>query len=75
MLTHGNCRRGRRCPCERGREPQTGHVNSGQVCRAIKRIYAQQRIYEVPCEALAHEAQFGPLPLVLPARVLNVLKG
>jgi len=45
------------------------------VCRAIKRIYAQQRIYEVPCEALAHEAQFGPLPLVLPARVVNALKG
>jgi acyl-CoA reductase-like NAD-dependent aldehyde dehydrogenase len=49
-------------------------VNSGQVCMAIKRIYAHERIYEALCEALANEArrsrigngldpatQFGPL--------------
>src|ERR1700693_2620352 len=32
-------------------------VNSGQVCMAIKRIYAHQRIFEPLCEALAAEAR------------------
>jgi acyl-CoA reductase-like NAD-dependent aldehyde dehydrogenase len=32
-------------------------VNSGQVCMAIKRIYAHQRIYAPLCEALADEAR------------------
>jgi acyl-CoA reductase-like NAD-dependent aldehyde dehydrogenase len=49
-------------------------VNSGQVCMAIKRIYAQAKIYEPLCAALAAEArkarlgdgldpatQFGPI--------------
>jgi len=49
-------------------------VNSGQVCMAIKRIYAHERIYPALCEALASEArqarigdglqadsQFGPI--------------
>ncbi len=49
-------------------------VNSGQVCMAIKRIYAHERIYAALCEALAAEArkarlgdgldpqtQFGPI--------------
>jgi acyl-CoA reductase-like NAD-dependent aldehyde dehydrogenase len=49
-------------------------VNSGQVCMAVKRIYAHERIYDALCEALAAEAssarigdgmladtQFGPL--------------
>ena len=49
-------------------------VNSGQVCMAIKRIYAHQRIFEPLCSALAAEArkaclgdgllpttQFGPI--------------
>jgi acyl-CoA reductase-like NAD-dependent aldehyde dehydrogenase len=49
-------------------------VNSGQVCMAIKRIYAHERIYAALCEALANEArkarigdglasdtQFGPI--------------
>ncbi len=49
-------------------------VNSGQVCMAIKRIYADERIYDALCEALAGEArkarvgdgldatsQFGPI--------------
>jgi acyl-CoA reductase-like NAD-dependent aldehyde dehydrogenase len=49
-------------------------VNSGQVCMAIKRIYAHERIYEPLCAALAREArqaklgdgmeaatQFGPI--------------
>lgn len=49
-------------------------VNSGQVCMAIKRIYADERIYDALCEALASEArkarvgdgldaasQFGPI--------------
>jgi acyl-CoA reductase-like NAD-dependent aldehyde dehydrogenase len=31
-------------------------VNSGQVCMAIKRIYAHERIYEALCTALAEEA-------------------
>jgi acyl-CoA reductase-like NAD-dependent aldehyde dehydrogenase len=32
-------------------------VNSGQVCMAIKRIYAHERIYDALCEALAAEAR------------------
>ena len=32
-------------------------VNSGQVCMAIKRIYAHQRIFEPLCEALVAEAR------------------
>ena len=32
-------------------------VNSGQVCMAIKRIYAHTRIYETLCTALAAEAR------------------
>ena len=32
-------------------------VNSGQVCMAIKRIYAHERIYEALCEALVAEAK------------------
>jgi acyl-CoA reductase-like NAD-dependent aldehyde dehydrogenase len=32
-------------------------VNSGQVCMAVKRIYAHERIYEPLCEALAQEAR------------------
>jgi acyl-CoA reductase-like NAD-dependent aldehyde dehydrogenase len=32
-------------------------VNSGQVCMAIKRIYAHERIYEALCAALAEEAR------------------
>jgi acyl-CoA reductase-like NAD-dependent aldehyde dehydrogenase len=49
-------------------------VNSGQVCMAIKRIYAHERIYDALCEELANEArmarvgdglhsetQFGPI--------------
>jgi acyl-CoA reductase-like NAD-dependent aldehyde dehydrogenase len=31
-------------------------VNSGQVCMAIKRIYAHERIYDALCTALAEEA-------------------
>lgn len=37
-------------------------VNSGQVCMAIKRIYAHERIYDALCDALAaeaHKAQVG----------------
>ncbi len=33
-----------------------GFVNSGQVCMAIKRIYAHESIYDALCEALAAEA-------------------
>ncbi len=49
-------------------------VNSGQVCMAIKRIYAHEHIYDALCDALAEEArkarvgsgldpatQFGPI--------------
>lgn len=49
-------------------------VNSGQVCMAIKRIYAHEKIYDALCEALAEQArnakvgdgldpetQFGPI--------------
>jgi acyl-CoA reductase-like NAD-dependent aldehyde dehydrogenase len=32
-------------------------VNSGQVCMAIKRIYAHERIYDGLCDALAEEAR------------------
>jgi len=32
-------------------------VNSGQVCMAIKRIYAHERIYDALCEALAGQAR------------------
>jgi acyl-CoA reductase-like NAD-dependent aldehyde dehydrogenase len=32
-------------------------VNSGQVCMAIKRIYAHERIYDALCDALVEEAQ------------------
>jgi acyl-CoA reductase-like NAD-dependent aldehyde dehydrogenase len=32
-------------------------VNSGQVCMAIKRIYAHERIYDALCSALADEAR------------------
>ena len=32
-------------------------VNSGQVCMAIKRIYAHERIYDALCAALAAEAR------------------
>ncbi|HEX6996859.1 MAG TPA: aldehyde dehydrogenase family protein [Gammaproteobacteria bacterium] len=32
-------------------------VNSGQVCMAIKRIYAHERIYDALCDALVEEAR------------------
>lgn len=32
-------------------------VNSGQVCMAVKRIYAHERIYDALCHALAEEAR------------------
>jgi len=32
-------------------------VNSGQVCMAIKRIYAHEKIYEALCDALVEEAR------------------
>jgi acyl-CoA reductase-like NAD-dependent aldehyde dehydrogenase len=32
-------------------------VNSGQVCMAIKRIYAHERVYGALCDALAEEAR------------------
>jgi acyl-CoA reductase-like NAD-dependent aldehyde dehydrogenase len=32
-------------------------VNSGQVCMAIKRIYAHERIYDALCAALARQAR------------------
>src|SRR5690606_39101161 len=32
-------------------------VNSGQVCMAVKRIYAHEDIYEALCAALAEEAR------------------
>ncbi|HEV7716169.1 MAG TPA: aldehyde dehydrogenase family protein [Steroidobacteraceae bacterium] len=34
-----------------------GFVNSGQVCMAIKRIYAHEKIYAALCEALVDEAR------------------
>jgi acyl-CoA reductase-like NAD-dependent aldehyde dehydrogenase len=33
-----------------------GFVNSGQVCMAIKRVYAHEKIYDALCAALAEEA-------------------
>lgn len=39
-----------------------GFVNSGQVCMAIKRIYAHEKIYDALCAAmadLAHKAKIG----------------
>lgn len=51
-----------------------GFVNSGQVCMAIKRIYAHEKIYDALCAAMAElarkaklgngldvETQYGPL--------------
>ena len=32
-------------------------VNSGQVCMAVKRIYAHARVYDALCDALAEEAR------------------
>jgi len=32
-------------------------VNSGQVCMAIKRIYAHERVYDALCDAMAEEAR------------------
>ena len=32
-------------------------VNSGQVCMAVKRIYAHEKIYDALCDALAQEAR------------------
>jgi acyl-CoA reductase-like NAD-dependent aldehyde dehydrogenase len=34
-----------------------GTVNSGQVCMAVKRIYAHAKVYDALCEALADEAR------------------
>jgi acyl-CoA reductase-like NAD-dependent aldehyde dehydrogenase len=34
-----------------------GFVNSGQVCMAIKRIYAHEKIYDALCDAMAEEAR------------------
>lgn len=34
-----------------------GFVNSGQVCMAVKRIYAHEKIHDALCEALAEEAR------------------
>jgi acyl-CoA reductase-like NAD-dependent aldehyde dehydrogenase len=36
-------------------------VNSGQVCMAIKRIYAHEKIYDALCAALANEARSARL--------------
>jgi acyl-CoA reductase-like NAD-dependent aldehyde dehydrogenase len=36
-------------------------VNSGQVCMAIKRIYAHEKIYDALCAALANEARNAKL--------------
>lgn len=36
-------------------------VNSGQVCMAVKRIYAHEKIYDALCEALAEEARTAVL--------------
>jgi len=33
-----------------------GTVNSGQVCMAVKRVYAHEKIYDALCAALAEEA-------------------
>src|SRR6185369_10820320 len=34
-----------------------GFVNSGQVCMAVKRIYAHEKIYDALCTALVEEAR------------------
>lgn len=63
-------------------------VNSGQVCMAIKRIYAHERIYDALCDALAEEArkakvgdglaadtQYGPIQNRMQyERVLGILE-
>lgn len=63
-------------------------VNSGQVCMAIKRIYAHERIYDALCDALAEEArkarvgdgldpqtQYGPIQNKMQyERVLGILE-
>jgi acyl-CoA reductase-like NAD-dependent aldehyde dehydrogenase len=63
-------------------------VNSGQVCMAVKRIYAHERIYDALCEALAEEArkavlgdgldprtQYGPIQNRMQyERVLEILE-
>jgi len=63
-------------------------VNSGQVCMAVKRIYAHERIHDELCEALAEEArkarvgdglaagtQYGPLQNRMQyERVLDLLE-
>jgi len=63
-------------------------VNSGQVCMAIKRIYAHERIYDALCESLARQArkasigdgldagtQFGPIQNRMQyERVLGILE-
>ena len=63
-------------------------VNSGQVCMAIKRIYAHERIYDALCDALADEArkaqigdgldpktQYGPIQNKMQyERVLGILE-
>jgi acyl-CoA reductase-like NAD-dependent aldehyde dehydrogenase len=36
-------------------------VNSGQVCMAVKRIYAHERVYDALCNALADEARKAKL--------------
>ena len=38
-----------------------GFVNSGQVCMAIKRIYAHEKIYDALCAALVEEARKWPV--------------
>ena len=35
-------------------------VNSGQVCMAVKRIYAHENVYDELCEVLANEARNAP---------------
>jgi acyl-CoA reductase-like NAD-dependent aldehyde dehydrogenase len=63
-------------------------VNSGQVCMAVKRIYAHERIYDALCDALAEEArkarvgdgldpqtQYGPIQNKMQyERVLGILE-
>jgi acyl-CoA reductase-like NAD-dependent aldehyde dehydrogenase len=63
-------------------------VNSGQVCMAVKRIYAHERIYDALCDALAEEArnarvgdgldpqtQYGPIQNRMQyERVLGILE-
>ncbi|MEX2524316.1 MAG: aldehyde dehydrogenase family protein [Gammaproteobacteria bacterium] len=38
-----------------------GTVNSGQVCMAVKRIYAHEKIHDALCDALAEEAKNAKL--------------